>query len=327
MATVTGWGPAFCPWKTPMADVAMQSPAVKAPTARARTLRGDAGIAWLLTLPAILAYCAMILLPLLAVLALAFTDYEFGARSFHWIGFGNFADMLGDRTFSASIRNTVVYCLFVAPLSIGIALCLAVLIEAGARGRAFWRAVFFLPVVSLTVAMATAWQYLLHPSIGPVNALLRMVGAGTPNWLGSSDWVIVSLGFIGVWENVGFNLVLFLAGLTAIPRELYAASEIDGARSGWSKFWLVTWPMLGPTMLFVIIITMTRSIRVFDTVQTLTQGGPNNASEVLLRTIYQEGFHYFRFGYSAAITLVFLVIVLGLMLIQTRLIDRRVHYG
>ena len=294
---------------------------------RARSLVGDAGAALLLTLPAIITYLLMTLLPLAGVLALAFTDYEFGGTSFRWIGLENFADMLKDRTFMASIRNTVIYCFFVVPLSIGIALLLAILIEAGARGRAFFRAVFFLPVVSLTVAMATAWQYLLHPSIGPVNAVLRGLGLGTPNWLGSSDWVLVSLGMIGVWENVGFNLVLFLAGLTAIPRELYGAAEVDGAKSAWSRFALVTWPLLGPTLLFVIIITMTRSIRVFDSVQTLTQGGPNNASEVLLRTIYQEGFHYFRFGYSAAITLVFLAIVLAIMLVQTRLIDRRIHYG
>lgn len=306
-----------------MADVALSG---SVPRGRSLAASG-ALVAWLLALPAILAYVLMILLPLVTVLALAFTNYEFGAATFDIIGFDNFADMLKDRTFAASIGNTAVYCLFVVPLSIGIALVLAVLIEAGARGRAFFRAVFFLPVVSLTVAMATAWQYLLHPTIGPVNAVLRDLGLGTPNWLGASEWVIVSLGFIGVWENVGFNLVLFLAGLTAVPRDLYAAAEVDGAKSGWSKFWLVTWPMLGPTLLFVVIITMTRAIRVFDTVQTLTQGGPNNASEVLLRTIYQEAFHYFRFGYSAAITLVFLAIVLVLMLIQTRLIDRRIHYG
>lgn len=306
----------------------MANVALSGSVPRGRSLAAsDALVAWLLALPAILAYVLMILLPLVTVLALAFTNYEFGAATFDIIGFDNFADMLKDRTFAASIGNTAVYCLFVVPLSIGIALVLAVLIEAGARGRAFFRAVFFLPVVSLTVAMATAWQYLLHPTIGPVNAVLRDLGLGTPNWLGASEWVIVSLGFIGVWENVGFNLVLFLAGLTAVPRDLYAAAEVDGAKSGWSKFWLVTWPMLGPTLLFVLIITMTRAIRVFDTVQTLTQGGPNNASEVLLRTIYQEAFHYFRFGYSAAITLVFLAIVLVLMLIQTRLIDRRIHYG
>jgi multiple sugar transport system permease protein len=311
-----------------VSDAAIPSAAfASAAKQRSRTLGGEAGAAWLLTVPAVVAYLLMILLPLLGVLALAFTDYEFGARTYRWIGFANFADMLTDRTFMASIRNTIVYCLFVVPLSIGIALLLAILIEAGARGRAFFRAVFFLPVVSLTVAMATAWQYLLHPNIGPVNAVLRGLGLGAPNWLGSSDWVLVSLGMIGVWENVGFNLVLFLAGLTAIPRDLYAAAEVDGAKSAWSRFTLVTWPLLGPTLLFVIVITMTRSIRVFDTVQTLTLGGPNNASEVLLRTIYQEGFHYFKFGYSAAITLVFLAIVLAVMLVQTRLIDRRIHYG
>ncbi len=295
--------------------------------ARSRSHRADSAAAWLMLLPAAVAYLLMILLPTLAVLLLAFTDYEFGAPGFRWIGLDNFADMLTDATFKASIRNTLLYCLVVVPASIGIALLLAVLIEAGARGRAVFRAIFFLPVVSLTVAMATAWQYLLHPTIGPVNAALRSIGIAGPNWLGSSDWVLFSLGVIGVWENIGFNLVLFLAGLTAIPRDLYDAGEVDGARSAWSRFWLITWPMLGPTLLFVIVITMTRSIRVFDTVRALTQGGPNKASEVLLHTIYQEGFHYFRFGYSAAITLVFLAIILALMLLQTRVLDRRVHYG
>ncbi len=295
--------------------------------ARSRLHRADSAAAWLMLLPAAVAYLMMILLPTLAVLLLAFTDYEFGAPGFRWIGLDNFADMLTDATFKASIRNTLLYCLVVVPASIGIALLLAVLIEAGARGRAVFRAIFFLPVVSLTVAMATAWQYLLHPTIGPVNAALRSIGIAGPNWLGSSDWVLFSLGAIGIWENIGFNLVLFLAGLTAIPRDLYDAGEVDGARSAWSRFWLITWPMLGPTLLFVIIITMTRSIRVFDTVRALTQGGPNKASEVLLHTIYQEGFHYFRFGYSAAITLVFLAIILALMLLQTRVLDRRVHYG
>ncbi len=298
--------------------------------ARAQKRRGlssDTLAAWLMAAPAVIVYLLMILLPTFAVLLLAFTDYEFGARGFRWIGLGNFAEMLSDSTFIASIRNTIIYCLFVVPASILIALLLAILIEAGARGRTFFRAVFFLPVVSLTVAMATAWQYLLHPTIGPVNAALRQIGIMGPNWLSSSDWVLFSLGMIGVWENVGFNLVLILAGLTAIPRDLYDAGEIDGAKGHWSRFWLITWPMLGPTMLFVMVITMTRSIRVFDTVRALTQGGPNKASEVLLHTIYQEGFHYFRFGYSAAITLVFLAIILALMLLQTRVLDRRVHYG
>jgi multiple sugar transport system permease protein len=154
-----------------------------------------------------------------------------------------------------------------------------------------------------------------------------MLGIAGPNWLGSSDWVLVSLAFISIWENAGFNLVLILAGLTAIPRELYAASEIDGVRSAWERFRLVTWPLLGPTMLFVVLITTIRAIRTFDTVATLTQGGPNKASELIVYTIYQEGFTFLRMGYAAAMTVVFLAVVLALMLVQQRLMERRVHYG
>jgi multiple sugar transport system permease protein len=297
------------------------------PLPRARRWDGEAIAAWLLCLPATIAAILFLIMPTGAVLLLAFTDYEMGMPGFRWIGLGNFAELFADRGFATSARNTAWYVLFVAPLSIGGGVALALLIEAGLRGRAAFRAIFFLPVVSLMAAMATAWQYLLHPTIGPINTLLREFGIAGPNWLGSSDWVLVSLGLIGVWENVGFNMVLVLAGLTAIPRELYAAAEVDGARSALARFRLVTWPMLGPTMLFVVIITMIRCIRTFDTVATLTQGGPNKASEMIVWTIYQEGFTFLRMGYSAAVTVVFLAVVLLLMLLQTRLIERRVHYG
>jgi multiple sugar transport system permease protein len=291
----------------------------------ARTAEALAG--WAMTLPAALAFLAMLLLPTLATVLLAFTDHEFGGPPPSWIGLENFREMLTDRGFRTSARNTLVYVALVAPLSVLGGLGLALLIEAGARGRSLFRAVFFLPVVSLTVAMAAAWQYLLHPTIGPLNAALREAGLPTPFWLSSSDWVLVSLAAIGAWENLGFNMVLFMAGLTAIPRELYAAAGVDGARGFWDRFRLVTWPLLGPTTLFVVTISLARSLRVFDTVAVLTQGGPNKASEVLLYTMYTEGFTFLRLGYSAAITLVFLAVVLALMALQTRVLDKRVHYA
>ncbi|SHI68146.1 carbohydrate ABC transporter membrane protein 1, CUT1 family (TC 3.A.1.1.-) [Roseomonas rosea] len=294
--------------------------------ARRRTT-GEALAGWMLTAPAALAYALMLLLPTLATIALAFTDYELGADGLAWIGLDNFAELLRDRGFAIALRNTILYVALVAPLSVLGGLALALLIETGTRGRAFFRAVFFLPVVSLPVAMAAAWQYLLHPTIGPLNAALRGIGIEGPAWLSSSDTVLLSLAAIGVWENIGFNLVLFLAGLTAIPRELYAAAEVDGATSGWERFRLVTWPLLGPTTLFVVTITMTRAVRVFDSVAVLTQGGPNKASEVLLYAMYEEGFTYFRLGYSAAITLVFLAIVLALVWLQTKVLEKRVHYA
>lgn len=295
--------------------------------ARRRAPVGEALAGIMLTLPAAIAFLLLLLLPTLTAIVLAFTDYELGAPSLAWIGLGNFAELWDDRGFRQSLRNTLVYTAIVVPASIGGALALALLIEALTHGRALYRAVFFLPVVSLPVAMATAWQYLLHPTIGPLNALLREAGVNGPAWLTSSDTVLISLAAIGVWEAIGFNLVLFLAGLTAIPRELHQAAETDGVASAWERFRLVTWPLLGSTTLFVVTITMIRAVRTFDSVAVLTQGGPNRASEVLLYTMYTEGFTYFRLGYSAAITLVFLLIVLALMLLQTRVLDKRVHYG
>jgi len=309
-----------------MSDVALPASFALAP-AKERAGHGEALAAWLLTLPAIVAFVLMLLIPTLAVVAIAFTDYELGAPALRYVGFANFAELMEDRGFVTSFRNTAFFVAVTTPVSILGGLMLALLIEGGTRGRAFFRAVFFLPVVSLMVAMATAFQYMFHPTIGPVNAALRALGIVGPNWLGSSDSVMWTLAIIGVWEQVGFNMVLFLAGLTAISRDLYAAAEVDGVRSAWSRFWTVTWPLLGPTSLFVLTITMIRSLRVFDIVATLTQGGPNKASEVLLYTMYTEGFTFFRMGYSAAITVVFLLAVVVLMLLQTRVLDRRVHYG
>jgi multiple sugar transport system permease protein len=281
---------------------------------------------WRLAGPAVALLVLLILLPTIAVLALSLTDLELGYNKIRFVGLDNYLELLEDRTFLISLGNTVSYTLIVTPLSLALGLGAALLIEAEVRGRALFRTIYFLPVVSLLVAMATVWQYLLHPTIGPVNALLRLIGIAAPNWLGGSDTVLLSLAFIGVWQAVGFNMVLFLAGLTAIPRELYAAAEVDRAGTAWDRFWLVTWPMLGPTTLFVVTISVINAVKVFETVSTITQGGPNRASEVLLWTIYQEGFVYLRVGYASAMTVVFLAILMVLMVLQYRALDRRVHY-
>ena len=282
---------------------------------------------WALAGPAVLALVVLLLGPSGALLAVSLTDMELGGPALRWVGLDNYAELLRDPAFLGALRNTLIYGAAVLPASVLIGLGLALLVEAGTRGRMLFRAVFFLPVVSLLVAMATAWEYLLHPTIGPVNLVLRWVGIAPINWLGSSDWVLTSLCLIGVWENVGYVVVLFMAGLTAIPPELRAAAETDGAGRAWDRFWLVTWPLLGPTTLFVVTITAIRCLRVFDTVAALTHGGPNKSSEVLLHLMYREGFTFFRIGYSAAITTVFLAVVLALVLLQTRVLERRVHYA
>ena len=292
---------------------------------RRLSLEATAGL--LLAAPAVIALTILLLAPTATLLAVSLTDMELGGPSLHWIGLGNYAELLDDPGFRNAMRNTLVYVASVLPLSVLLGLGIALLIEGGTRGRTLFRAIFFLPVVSLLVAMATAWEYILHPTIGPLNSALRLAGIAPINWLGSSDWALTSLCMIGVWENLGYVVVLFLAGLTAIPAELRAAAATDGAARAWDRFWLVTWPMLGPTTLFVVTITAIRCLRVFDTVAALTQGGPNKSSEVLLHLMYREGFTYFRIGYSAAITTVFLAVVLLLVLLQTRVLERRIHYA
>ena len=292
----------------------------------AAAARLEARAAWWLTGPTALLMLVLLVLPTLAVLALSVTDAELGVPAINFLGFDAYTDLLTDRTFLGALRNTALYVALVAPASVLLGLGLALLVEAELGGRAFFRSVYFLPVVSLIVAMASVWQYLMHPTCGPINLLLRMLGFAGVNWLGSSDNVLVALALIGIWQSTGFNMVLFLAGLTAIDRTLYAAAEIDGARSAWERFRLVTWPMLGPTTLFVLTISVINAVKVFETVATLTQGGPAKASETLLWVIYQEGFVYLHIGAASAMAVVFIVLLLVVLLIQTRVLDRRVHY-
>jgi multiple sugar transport system permease protein len=268
----------------------------------------------------------LLVAPTAAVLALSFTDAELGVPEVHFLGWSAYAELLTDRDFLRAFGNTAMYVTMVTPAAVGLGLAAALLIEAETRLRPLFRTAYFLPVVSLIVAMATVWQYLMHPTIGPLNLLLRAAGLPAVNWLGSSDNVLVALALIGIWQAVGFNMVLFLAGLTAIPRDLYAAAEMDGVRTGWDRFCTVTWPLLGPTTLFVITITIINAVKVFETVATLTEGGPAHGSDVLLWAIYQEGFVYLHVGTASAMAVVFIAVLLVLLLIQTRALERRVHY-
>lgn len=283
--------------------------------------------AYSLITPALVLMLLMLIGPVLAVLVISFTDWQLGAKQLSFIGLENYQELWTDRVFWISISNTMLYVLVVVPGSLILGLLTAMLIESVGQFKAFYRAVFFIPVMATLIAMAISWEFMLHPQFGLINLLLKAVGLPTHNWLNERDLVLYVLAAIGIWQSFGFNMVLFLAGLVAIPRQLYEAAEMDGAASAWDKFWLVTWPMLGPVTLFVAVISTIKSFQIFDTVHVLTKGGPNKASEVLIYTIYAEGFQFFRSGYAAAVTVVFLVFVLLLTLFKMRVADRRVHYA
>ncbi|WP_295845902.1 sugar ABC transporter permease [Tardiphaga sp.] len=298
--------------------------AATAPSGSRRT--GLSQTALLLVAPAAMLMLIVLLGPLASVLALSFTDYQLGAPSFSWIGLTNYQEMLADRVFWLSLRNTLLYVAIVVPCSVALGLGIALLIQSGSSLRSWYRTIYFLPVMATLIAMAIVWEFMLHPQFGLVNGALRGIGVQGYSWLQDSKTALYSLCAIGVWQAVGFNMVLFLSGIVSIPKQLYDAAEIDGAASAWSRFQLVTWPMLGPVTAFVVVISAIRSFQVFDTVHVLTKGGPSKSSEVLIHTLYIESFEFFRSGYGAALTVAFLVFVLLLTLIKSCLGNRGVHY-
>jgi multiple sugar transport system permease protein len=289
--------------------------------------RAEAIAAWTLALPAMILKWLLLIGPALAVILLSFTDWTFGAPEVNWAGTDNYVAMLSDRVFWTSLRNTAIYVGVSVPVTVGLGLGVALLIESGTSGRSIYRAIYFMPVASTLLAMALVWDFMFHPSVGPINQMLRMVGLPTTDWLKNPDTALLSLAAIGVWQNLGLAMVLFLAGIKGIPQELYEALSVDGAESGWERFWRVTWPMLGPALVFVVAITAIRSFQVFDTVAVITKGGPNKATEVLLYTMYQEGFAFLRSAYAATLTVVFLALTVTMTLLQTWLLDRRAHYA
>ena len=279
-----------------------------------------------LAAPAGLLLLAFILAPVLIALSLSFTDYRLAVPVIRFVGLANYAEMLNDPQFWNALANTALYSVIVVPGSVGLGLLLALLIAPRRIFGGFYRAAFFLPVASTMVAMATVWEYLLHPSVGPVNQLLAQFGVTPINFLGDPATALPTLAGIGIWEISGFNMILFLAGLGAIPRDVYDAAAVDGAASAWARFRHITWPLLGPTTLFVLIVTVIRTLRLFDTVALLTQGGPARSTDVILFRITTVAFGYLRIGYASALTVTFLLGVVLLAFAQARL-SRRVHYA
>jgi multiple sugar transport system permease protein len=277
--------------------------------------------------PAFVLLLLITVLPLLVLFYLSLTDYELGALDARFVGLANLKKAFGDPIIRRSVSNTLLYVAIVLPGAVLLALLIAILVYGRRRTRGFYEVAYFLPVTSTLIAMATVWQFLLHPRLGPVNGFLRWLGLPEVPFLSDPAWALPTLAVIGIWQLLGFNMVLFLAGLSAIPKDLYEAAEIDGCASGIDRFLTITWPLLGPTTMFVIVTTSITAFKVFDTVAVMTRGGPMGSSEVLLYNIYLEGFQYFHTGYAAALTVIFLLFILAFSIAQTFVLERRVHYG
>lgn len=278
-------------------------------------------------LPAALLLAALILLPLVAVIVLSVTDYSLAALETKFTGLANYERLFTNSGTIRAILNTILYVAIVVPCAVGLGLLIASLVYRRRRSRRFYELAFFLPVTSTMVAMAVVWQYLLHGRIGPINAVLVHLGLERIDFLTNPDIALYSIAAIGTWQLVGFAMILFLAGFTAIPAQIYEAGALDGIDRPFDRFRYITWPLLAPTTLFVVITTTITAFQVFDTVAVLTRGGPMKSTEVLLYRVYQEGFQFFEMGRAAAMITLFLVIILSFSLLQFWLADRRIHYG
>lgn len=271
-------------------------------------------IAWSFIAPNFIGFLIFTLVPVVFSLILAFMKWDsFSTPEF--VGLQNFTRMLSDDTFWISLKNTFLYTIGVVPLTLICSLGLAILLNQKIRGVKFFRTAFFFPYVTSLVAIAVVWSMLFHPTMGPINQFLRVVIENPPGWLSSSDWALTAIIIVSVWRGMGYYMILYLAGLQGISKELYEAAAMDGANK-WKQFIHITVPALRPTTFFVTIMLVINCFKIFDLVQVMTDGGPGRATNVLVYQVYSEAFVKFNFGYASAIAMVLFVIVLVITVIQ-----------
>ncbi len=244
-----------------------------------------------------------------------------------WVGLDNFIRLFTrDELFRKVVVNTAYFTLGAVPLQMIAGLGLAVLVNVPLKGVTIFRTAFFMPVVSSVVAIALLWQWLYNSDFGIINETLRSLGVrNPPKWLSDPDWAMPALIIMAVWRQAGYNMVLFLAGLQGIPPDLHEAAEIDGA-SRWQRFWRITLPLLSPTTFFVLVISIIGSFQVFDQALILTNGGPANATNTIVMSIYYAGFQDFKMGYASAMAWVLFMILIVVTIIQWNYQKRWVHY-
>lgn len=285
--------------------------------------RSNERAGYLFILPSLIHLFVFLLIPLVFSLYLSFTDWR-GTNFYNapFIGFDNYEFMMGDRRWWNAVGNSAYYTILAVPLGMIISLGIALVMNQKLRGVYIFRTLFFMPVISSWVAVSVIWITLLDPQAGIVNYVLQAIGLPEINWLGDPASAMPSLVLITIWKGAGFNMVIWLAGLQAIPQELYEAAAIDGANS-WQSFWRVTLPLLKPTSFFLAITGVIGSFQVFSSVYVITGGGPRGSTDVAVHRIYLRAFESFDMGYAAALAWVLFIIIFFFTLLQVWYMRRR----
>ena len=290
-------------------------------------MRSESRAAFFFLLPALLVIGVFFVLPIAAALVLSLTDFDLYAlgsiSNVRFILFDNYLQLLTNPIFWKVLRNTFYFALIGGPMTLGVALAAALLVNSKlARMKGLFRTIYFAPVVTTIVAVAVVWRYLYHPKFGLFNIMLQWVGLGPIDWLGSPRWAMLAIIFLAVWKNFGYTMIIFVAGLQTIPEDLYEAARIDGANA-WKQFLHVTVPMLAPTFLFVGIVTAIGYLQLFAEPYVMTpEGGPSDSTLSVVMHMYLQGFRWWNMGYAAAVAFVLFVVIATATAIQLKLQNR-----
>lgn len=308
--------------RDPRADQqALGAPSVGARPSRlhtqvwSRLRKNGTGISLLFITPYVVLFFVFRIGPAIAGMLLGFANYQINGAT-NWVGLANFRSLFGDPLFWNALRVTVEYTVIAVPLTVVVSLVMAQLCARSIGGIKIYRALYFLPVITSLVTSSVIWQW-IYSYDGPANWFFQTIGLGHVPWLSSNAMVLPSLSLMSVWTRFGFDMLILLAGLLAIPKEYTEAAMIDGA-SAWARFWRVTLPQLKPALFFVVVLELIQSFQVFDVIYVMTGGGPAQSSYSLVFLIYDQGFHYFDFGYASAAGVVLFAITLVVSLWQRR---------
>jgi multiple sugar transport system permease protein len=304
-------------------DTPPVTPPVGKPPRRGRRLGWERRRAAVLMLaPAVIHLAWWIGIPTIATIVLAFTHYDVLAGTITWTGLANLRDIFADPIWIQSIWHTVIYTFFTVPVAMAIAVVIAVLLNTNLRGRAWYRAAYFLPHITATVAIALVWMWMFEPTIGLFNAVLDQVGIRGPAWLSDPTWAMPAVILVSVWKGIGLKMLIYLAALQSIPPDLYEAAAVDGATARRS-FFAITLPLLRPATFFVFVVSLIDAFQVFEQVYVLTpDGGPANATTVMTLEIYRSAFGRFDMSRACAQSLVLFLFLLVLTAISRRLTGR-----
>ncbi len=277
---------------------------------------------WSFILPNFVGFAVLTMVPVGVLFYIAFTKWNVFRKTATWVGVDNFTQLWEDSLFWTSLWNTLYYTVFHIPLTMGAALGLALLLNRKLRAVAFFRTAAFFPYITSIVALTYVWNLLFSPEHGPINAALRFIGIDNPpGWTVSADWSMPAVIVVGTWREMGYYMLIYLAGLQTIPAQLYEAARVDGA-TAWQRFWHVTIPGLRHTTFLVTVLLTIGSFKVFDLILLLTNGGPGQSTLVVSQYIYQKGFEENQFGYASAISIVLFAICFLVTIIQYR-VNRR----